>query len=150
MRGVPRFDIAERINDRRNFQFFQRRNRGIRYADITDREFRNIVDALLISIQDAIVEDSDGLYLEEMGYFGILKSVQDRSKIRDYKGDQHMLFREDESFYVPCFIPTKPYLKGWRMDRAMNVKIIRRMWKNIAIGKKYKFRWLLVKDMLKK
>lgn len=124
-------------------------------ANNNDRD--KIVKAIFKEIHDGIVEDEEGVVMDGLGYFAVVKQpiigrlVEDKTLQETYL---KTAFNTHSDYYVYNLLFIPEVVAGWKrltgvsMDRAFNGTLKKKVSAALKRGKKYKFKYKLASALL--
>lgn len=132
-----------------SYKYYKRHRRKFKHKEVLKHhEYTEITNLFTELIAEHLVNNPDGVFIEDIGYFGMLmvKTGGMSYKVfdtdyREVYEDFDLLSHSSGMSFSPHFVPIErsQILRTWVMDATANLKVKKNMIEKLKEGIKYRF-----------
>lgn len=130
------------LRDYKAYQYYRDNSKLANLEDVQNYiEHGKIISKFYEIVGEKITSTSGGVFVEGLGYFGIIQEMDNRSSHNPKDGSIKLNPRTDNKIYNIAFVPidSDNLFKTWVFDYSFSRKVKKALCDNLKAGKKYTF-----------
>lgn len=142
--SLPEEGSSFSIVDYKAYQYFNKNSKLATRDNVSHYvEHGKIISEFYKVVSEQIVEKEGGVFLDGLGYFGVIQQFQKKATYYDHSKNKISLnTKTDNKIYNLAFVPIpkrNSFFKTWVFDYSFNRRTKSELSKNLKEGKKYSF-----------
>ena len=130
------------LRDYKAYQYYRDNYKLANLEDVQNYiEHGKIISKFYEIVGEKITSTSGGVFVNGLGYFGIIQEMDNRSSHNPKDGSIKLNPRTDNKIYNIAFVPidSDNLFKTWVFDYSFSRKVKKALCNNLKAGKKYTF-----------
>lgn len=130
------------LRDYKAYQYYRDNSKLANLEDVQNYiEHGKIISKFYEIVGEKITSTSGGVFVNGLGYFGIIQEMDNRSSHNPKDGSIKLNPRTDNKIYNIAFVPidSDNLFKTWVFDYSFSRKVKKALCNNLKAGKKYTF-----------